>query len=135
MYYYMHEEFKALGIKTTNVYDGWYFIEGTCDKELLYKVYHKAIYLTKALLKEYNHDLVKLYGKPFTLQYKIYKKTTHRSTARQLGTYDIPTADTKVEKAITTESAEEHSEKQNAYVESIIEKCKELEAQGKKAFY
>ena len=134
VYYYMHEEFKALGIKTANVYDGWYFIEGTCTKELLYKVYHKAIDLTKALLKEYNHDLVKLYGKPFTLQYKIYKKTTPRSTARQLGTYDIPT-NTKVETVTTTESVEEHSEKQNTYVQSVIEKCKALEAQGKKAFY
>ena len=134
VYYYMHEEFKALGIKTANVYDGWYFIEGTCTKELLYKVYHKAIDLTKALLKEYNHDLVKLYGKSFTLQYKIYKKTTSKKTERQLGTYDIPTT-TKVETVTMTESAEEHSEKQNAYVESIIEKCKELEAQGKQAFY
>ena len=134
VYYYMHEEFKALGIKTANVYDGWYFIEGTCTKELLYKVYHKAIDLTKALLKEYNHDLVKLYGKPFTLQYKIYKKATTKKTERQLGTYDIPTT-TKVDTVTMTESAEEHSEKQNAYVQSVIEKCKELEAQGKKAFY
>lgn len=134
IYYYMHEEFKALGIKTANVYDGWYFIEGTCTKELLYKVYHKAIDLTKELLKEYNHDLVKLYGKTYTLKYRIYKNTTPRSTARRLGTYDIPTT-TKVETIITTESVEEHSEKQNAYVESVIEKCKELESQGKKAFY
>lgn len=134
VYYYMHEEFKAICIKTANVYDGWYFIEGTCTKELLYKVYHKAIDLTKALLKEYSHDLVKLYGKPFTLQYKIYKKTTPRSTARQLGTYDIPT-NTKVETVTMTESAEEHTTKQNAYVDSVIAKCKELEAQGKQAFY
>ena len=134
VYYYMHEEFKALCIKTANVYDGWYFIEGTCDKALLYKVYHKAIDLTKALLKEYSHDLVKLYGKPFTLQYKIYKKATPKKTERQLGTYDIPTT-TKVETATINESAEEHSEKQNAYVDSVIAKCKELEAQGKQAFY
>lgn len=134
VYYYMHEEFKALGIKTANVYDGWYFIEGTCDKDLLYKVYHKAIDLTKALLKEYNHDLVKLYGKPFTLQYKIYKKATTKKTERQLGTYDIPTT-TKVETVTMTESAEEHTTKQNDYVQSVIEKCKELEAQGKQAFY
>lgn len=134
VYYYMNEEFKALGIKTANVYDGWYFIEGTCTKELLYKVYHKAIDLTKELLKEYNHDLVKLYGKPFTLQYKIYKKATPKKTERQIGTYDIPTT-TKVETVTMTESAEEHSEKQNDYVESVIAKCKELEAQGKQAFY
>lgn len=133
VYYYMHEEFKALGIKTANVYDGWYFIEGTCTKELLYKVYHKAIDLTKALLKEYNHDIVKLYGKTYTLKYRIYKNTTTKNS-RRICTYDIPNTNTKVN-TCTKESAEEHSEKQNAHVESVIAKCKELEAQGKQAFY
>lgn len=133
VYYYMHEEFKALGIKTANVYDGWYFIEGTCTKELLYKVYHKAIDLTKAILKEYNHDLVKLYGKTYTLKYRIYKNTTTKNSKR-ICTYDIPNTNTKVN-TVVTESAEEHSEKQNDYVESVIAKCKELEAQGKQAFY
>lgn len=134
VYYYMHEEFKALGIKTANVYDGWYFIEGTCTKELLYKVYHKAIDLTKELLKEYNHDLVKLYGKTYTLKYRIYKNTTPKKTTKRICTYDIPNTTTKVD-TCTKESAEEHSEKQNDYVESVIAKCKELESQGKKAFY
>lgn len=132
VYYYMHEEFKTLGIKTANVYDGWYFIEGTCTKELLYKVYHKAIDLTKALLKEYNHDLVKLYGKTYTLKYRIYKNT--KTTSRRICTYDIPNTNTKVN-TVVTESAEEHSKKQNEYVQSVIEKCKELESQGKQAFY
>lgn len=136
IYYYMHEEFKALGIKTANVYDGWYFIEGTCTKELLYKVYHKAIDLTKELLKEYNHDLVKLYGKTYTLKYRIYKKTTPKKTTKRICTYDIPNTNTNTKvDTCTKESAEEHSEKQNAYVESVIAKCKELESQGKKAFY
>lgn len=133
VYYYMHEEFKALKIKTANVYDGWYFIEGTCAKELLYKVYHKAIDLTKKLLKEYNHDLVKLYGKTFTLKYRIYKKVEPKSypkTERQKGTYDLPT-----NKVVEHVDAETHNQSRNDYVEKIKQRALELEAQGKKACY
>ena len=130
VYYYMHEEFKTLKIKTANVYDGWYFIEGTCDKETFYKVYHKAIDLTKKLLKEYNHDLVKLYGKTFTLKYRIYKKVESKKTERQKGTYDLPT-----NKVVEHVDAETHNQSRNDYVEKIKQRALELEAQGKKACY
>lgn len=133
VYYYMHEEFKTLKIKTANVYDGWYFIEGTCDKETFYKVYHKAIDLTKKLLKEYNHDLVKLYGKTFTLRYRIYNKVESKSypkTERQKGTYDLPT-----NKVVEHVDAETHNQSRNDYVEKIKQRALELEAQGKKACY
>lgn len=130
IYYYMHEEFKALKIKTANVYDGWYFIEGTCTKELLYKVYHKAIDLTKKLLKEHNHDLVKLYGKTYTLKYRIYKKVASKKTERQKGTYDLPT-----NKVVEHVDAETHNQSRNDYVEKIKQRALELEAQGKKACY
>lgn len=131
IYYYMHKEFESLGIKTANVYDGWYFIEGTCNEELFYEVYHKAINLTKKLLKEYNHDLVKIYGKTFTLKYRIFKKVESKKTERQKGTYDIPTARVETVK----ESATEHEAKQIAYVESVKQKALERQAQGKKAVY
>lgn len=131
IYDYMHKEFEALGIKTANVYDGWYFLEGTCDKETFYKVYHKAIDLTKKLLKEYNHDLVKLYGKKYTLKYRVFKKVESKKTERAKGTYDIPTV--KVE--TVKETANEHEAKQLAYVESVKQKALERLAQGKKAFY
>lgn len=72
VYYYMHEEFKRLNIKVANVYDGFYFEEGTCDEKLFYKVYEYAIHKTKILLKKYNHDLIKLYGKEFTCKYTKY---------------------------------------------------------------
>lgn len=133
IYYYMHEEFKSLGIKTANVYDGWYFVEGTCTKELLYKVYHKAIDLTKKLLKEYNHDLVKLYGKTFTLKYRIYKKVEPKSypkTERQKGTYDI--LSTKKVEYVNTET---HNQSRNDYVEKIKQKALEREAKGLKGCY
>lgn len=132
IYYYMHKEFESLGIKTANVYDGWYFIEGTCDKETFYKVYHKAIDSTKKLLKEYNHDLVKLYGKKYTLKYRVFKKVESKKTERTRGTYDIPTT-VKVE--TVKETANEHEAKQIAYVESVKQKAMERLAQGKKAFY
>ena len=131
VYYFMNEEFKSRGIKSANVYDGFYFIEGTCDNKLFYEVYTKAIELTKKFLADHNHDLVKIYGKTYTLKYKIYKKVESKKTERQKGTYDIPT--TKV--STVKESAEEHSKKQNDYVQSVFDKCKELEAKGKKAFY
>ena len=98
---------------------------------LFYEVYTKAIELTKKFLADHNHDLVKIYGKTYTLKYKIYKKVESKKTERQKGTYDIPT--TKV--STVKESAEEHSKKQNDYVQSVFDKCKELEAKGKKAFY
>jgi hypothetical protein len=131
VYYYMNQIFKSKGIKSANVYDGFYFIEGTCDKNLFYEVYHEAIDKTKEFLANHNHDLVKLYGKTYTLKYKIYKKVESKKTERQKGTYDIPT--TKV--VTVSESAEEHSKKQDDYVQSVIAKCKELEASGKRAFY
>lgn len=67
IYYYMRKCFKDLGIDTINVYDGFYFIENTCTKELFYEVYHKAIDLTKKLLEEYNHNIVDIYGKTFRI--------------------------------------------------------------------
>jgi hypothetical protein len=38
----MLKEFKDLGIKTINVYDGFYFEEGTMTQELYNQVYEKA---------------------------------------------------------------------------------------------
>lgn len=133
VYHYMHKEFEALGIKAANVYDGWYFIAGTCTKELLYEVYHKAITKTKQLLKEYNHDLVKIYGKPFTLKYKIYKKVESKAypkTERQKGTYDLPT-----NVVVEHVDAETHNKLRNDYVEMIKQKALELEARGLKGCY
>lgn len=133
IYYYMHKEFETLGIKTANVYDGWYFLEGTCDKETFYKVYHKAIDLTRKLLKEYNHDLVKIYGKTFTLKYKLYKKVEPKSyskTERQKGTYDIVST-----KKVEHVEADTHNQSRIDYVEKIKQRALELEAQGKKAIY
>ena len=43
--------FKDMGIKTINVYDGFYFIRGTMTPELYNKVYEQA---TNQLLKNYN---------------------------------------------------------------------------------
>lgn len=135
VYYFMNEEFKSRGIKSANVYDGFYFIEGTCDDDLFYEVYTKAIDLTKKFLADHNHDLVKIYGKTFTLKYRIYKNVAPKKTERQRGTYDIPTAKVEPTKETVKESAEEHANKQNDYVQSVYDRCKELEAQGKKAFF
>ena len=38
----MLKEFKDLGIKTINVYDGFYFIEGTMTQELYNEIYEKC---------------------------------------------------------------------------------------------
>jgi hypothetical protein len=130
VYYYMNEAFKALDIKSVNVYDGFYFIEGTCSENLFYEVYTTAIDKAKAFLAKYNHDLVRLYGKTFTLKYKIYKKVETKKSERSRGTYDVPQ-----QKVVERLSAEDHQQKQNEYVQSVIKKCKELEAQGKKAVY
>lgn len=133
VYYYMHEEFAKLNIMTANVYDGWYFLEGTCDKETFYKVYHKAIDLTKKFLADHNHDLVKIYGKTYTLKYKLYKKVEPKSypkTERQKGTYDVVST-----KKVEHVDAETHNQSRNDYVEKIKQRALELEAQGKKAVY
>ena len=131
VYYYMNKIFKSRGIKSTNVYDGFYFIEGTCDDTIFYEVYHEAIDLTKKFLAYHNHDLAKIYGKTYTLKYKLYKNVESKKTDRQKGTYDIPTTNVKT----ISESAEEHSKNQADYVQSVIDKCKELEASGKRAVY
>ena len=130
VYYYMNEAFKALGIKSVNVYDGFYFIEGTCSENIFYEVYTAAIDKAKVFLVEHNHDLVRLYGKTFTLKYKIYKKVETKKSERSKGTYDV-----SQQKVVERLSAEDHQQKQNEYVQSVIEKCKELEAQGKKVVY
>lgn len=66
MYYYMRNEFKAIGIDTINVYDGFYFIKNTCTQELFEEVYNKAIQLTKDLLNKHNHDVLTIYSKSFS---------------------------------------------------------------------
>lgn len=132
VYYFMHEEFKSRGIKSANVYDGFYFIEGTCDEDTFYEVYEEAINKTKAFLASHNHDLVKLYGKTFKLKYHIYKKTTktYAKTERQKGTYDLPT-----NKVVEHVDAETHNESRNDYVEDIKRKALEREAKGLKGCY
>lgn len=95
VYYYMNNEFKNMGIASANVYDGFYFIEGTCDKELFYKVYDLAIQKTKEFLAKYNHDLVAIYGKEFRLKYVVYKKVAPKYSSRRNVTYDIPNTENK----------------------------------------
>ena len=46
----MLNKFKNLGIKTIDVYDGFYFIEGTMTQELYDKIYDEA---TNELLEDY----------------------------------------------------------------------------------
>lgn len=38
----MLKKFKDMGVKTINVYDGFYFVRGTMTKDLYYKVYDEA---------------------------------------------------------------------------------------------
>lgn len=133
VYYFMHEEFKSRGIKSANVYDGFYFIEGTCNEDTFYEVYEEAINKTKAFLASHNHDLVKLYGKTFKLKYRIYKKVESKSypkTERQKGTYDLPTT-----KVVEHVDAETHNESRNGYIDDVKRKALEREAKGLKGCY
>lgn len=133
VYYMMRKAFREIGIDTINVYDGFYFLHGVCNEELFYNIYHKAINMTKDFLNEHNHDLVKLYGKKIEkLKYKIYPKKETKYEPKATS-YQIPS--TKTEEVIVTETAEEHSAKQQAYVDSVIAKAKEYEAQGLQAYF
>ena len=38
----MLKKFKDMGIKTINVYDGFYFIEGTMNQDLYNQIYREA---------------------------------------------------------------------------------------------
>lgn len=133
VYCLMHREFRSRGIKSANVYDGFYFIEGTCNEDMFYEVYNLAIDKAKQFLADHNHDLVKIYGKKFTLKYRVYKKVEPKSypkTERQKGTYDVVST-----KKVEHVDAETHNQSRNDYVEKIKQRALELEAQGKKAFY
>lgn len=133
VYYMMRKAFREIGIETINVYDGFYFLHGVCNEELFYDIYHKAINMTKEFLKEYNHDLVKTYGKKIEkLKYKIYPKKETKY-APKVVSYQIPNNESK--ETIVTETAEEHMLKQQKYVESIIAKAEEYESQGLRGYY
>lgn len=94
VYYYMNKAFRDLDIKSANVFDGFYFVKGTCSKEKFYEVYNEAITKAKDLLKKHNHDLVSIYGKTFELKHRIYtKKTTVKRTVKS--SYDLADTPTK----------------------------------------
>ena len=89
IYYYMNSIFSDMGIISANVYDGFYFVKGTCTKELFYEVYHKAIDLTKELLKKHNHSLVDIYGKTFNLKLlKPYSNTKKQKNVEIIEKFD-----------------------------------------------
>ena len=89
VYYYMNKLFSDMNIKSANVYDGFYFVKGTCTKELFYEVYHKAIDLTKELLKKHNHSLVDIYGKTFNLKaLKPYSNTKKQKNVEIIEKFD-----------------------------------------------
>lgn len=122
--HYMRKLFSERGIKTLNVYDGFYFEKGVCNNELFYEVYHKAIDMTKELFKKYNYNLVALYGKKFEVRKRYTKKYNKQPS------YMIPT-DTVVEKV----SDVEHNNRRNSKQANVKQKALELEAKGIKAVF
>lgn len=77
IYHYMNLEAYNKGIKQINVYDGFYYIDGTMTKESFHNLYLKAIQLTKELLKNNKVDLVKEFGKSFKQKYYKVKKPVY----------------------------------------------------------
>lgn len=55
--------FHKKGLKSINVYDGFYFIKGKMNKDLFYEVFHQAIEETIALQKQCGIDIISKYGK------------------------------------------------------------------------
>jgi methionine synthase II (cobalamin-independent) len=55
--------FYKKGLKSINVYDGFYFIKGKMNKDLFYEVFHQAIEETIALQKQCGIDIISKYGK------------------------------------------------------------------------
>ena len=73
LYIAMVKEFRSRGIKTANVYDGFYFKAGTITKEEFYEVYDACLNELKAKIKELAPEDTAKLVKPVT---KITEKET-----------------------------------------------------------
>ena len=73
LYIAMVKEFRSRGIKTANVYDGFYFKAGTITKEEFYEVYDACLTELKAKIKELAPEDTAKLTKPVT---KITEKKT-----------------------------------------------------------